>query len=146
MRRVYGIGVDIVRIARVARLAELHGPRFLTKAFHPYEIQAYHQRLAQSPKRAAEFVASRWAVKEATQKAFASPRLLFPEICFVRPGDAAEDPRPRLQFFGGVKGEAAKRRIVAAHVSLSHDDGSAIAQVLLETDAPAQPGPHDDDR
>ena len=117
-------------------------PRFLTKAYHPYEIKTYHRRLAQNPTRAAEFLASRWAVKEAAQKAFAAPRLLFPEICFV-PGHP-EHPHPRLQFFGGAKGEAAKRRIVAAHVSLSHDDGSAVAQVLLETDAPAQRGPHDD--
>ena len=54
------------------------------------------------------------------------------------------DPRPRLQFFGGVKGEAAKQRIVAAHVSVSHDEDFAIAQVLLETEAPAQVGPEDD--
>ena len=131
---------DIARISRVARLAERHGARFLTKAFHPHEIKHYHLRLADNPRRAAEFLGSRWAAKEATQKAFASPRLLFPEICLVA-GNTQEHPRPRLQFFGGVKGEAAKQRIVAAHVSLSHDDDYAFAQVLLETEAPAHPEP-----
>ena len=52
---------------------------FSSTAFHEDEIKQFHE--LSCAKRKVEFVASRWAVKEATFKAFGgTPRLLFPEI------------------------------------------------------------------
>jgi phosphopantetheine--protein transferase-like protein len=58
---------------------QTHAPASLTRAaFHEEEISQY-ERLS-GPTQRAQFVASRWAVKEAAYKAFGTSRILFPEI------------------------------------------------------------------
>lgn len=54
--RVFGLGVDIAHIPRFARTFERHGERFLNKAFHPTEIEAFYAR---EPSQRAVYLASR---------------------------------------------------------------------------------------
>lgn len=87
---MYGVGIDLAYIPRFQRILTKYGNRFLKRAFHPAEIEQF-QKLATAPSpaptssvptinaRQCQFIASRWAVKEATVKA-AGCRLLFPEI------------------------------------------------------------------
>ena len=85
LRVIHGIGVDLAAIHRfTAILANVDKTqRFLRKAFHPSEIDYFHQHVLRKPSRQhAEFLASRWAVKEATFKAFAVARLDFRDIAF----------------------------------------------------------------
>ncbi|RLN89691.1 hypothetical protein BBJ28_00027160, partial [Nothophytophthora sp. Chile5] len=87
--RVYGIGVDVALVPRFQRSFARFGERFLRRAFHPQEIDEFYAR--PSAERPA-FLASRyptidrWAVKEATFKAFQRYRVRFPEIRVARQG------------------------------------------------------------
>jgi holo-[acyl-carrier protein] synthase len=73
---VHGVGVDITHAPRIARLLTRFGTRFLTRAFHPTEIAHSHTLSAEAR---TNFLAGRWALKEATLKAFGQ-RILFPEV------------------------------------------------------------------
>ena len=77
---IVGIGTDIVHIPRIARLFQQHGSRFASKILHPRE-QATLQELHPVPRKV-EFLAGRWAAKEAAFKALpsVSPRLQFPDL------------------------------------------------------------------
>jgi len=69
----------------------------------------------------------RWAVKEATLKAFGS-RLHFPEI-FVNTKNA----RPSLQVVGSARKLFDEKGIRRQLVSISHETEYAIAFVVLES-------------
>ena len=80
-QKVFGLGTDLCRISRVLGAWERHGERFLKRAYAEQEIERFHdlrERLGEGP--ASEFLASRWAAKEAAQKALSHWRVLFPEI------------------------------------------------------------------
>lgn len=127
---IYGIGVDIVHVSRIARLLEGRlRERFLKRAFHPCEIS--HVNNMEDVANGYRFLASRWAVKEATLKAIGE-RVLFPEITIVRYQES--DPRPRLALHGKAHQIFQQKRIIRSHVSLSHDGDYALAQVILETE------------
>jgi holo-[acyl-carrier protein] synthase len=129
---IVGIGCDLVRISRVERLLTRYGDKFMRRAFHESEIAV--MRAATSPGAAAQFAASRWAVKEAVYKAMGGQwRLRFPDV-YVRHHDASR--RPVLAFDGDTAtrfhalcgGTAAQH-----HVSISHEDQYAMAHVILTT-------------
>ncbi|KAF0742515.1 hypothetical protein Ae201684P_008342 [Aphanomyces euteiches] len=79
---IVGVGVDIVRSSRLRQAFDRHGDKFLRRYLHPKEIHQF-QRLS-DPQAQTQFLASRWAVKEATYKAFKSWRILFPDILLVK--------------------------------------------------------------
>jgi len=62
--RIVGHGIDLVEVARIRRLLDEHGQRFLDRVFTPTE-QAY---CAARPKRYAEHLSGRFAAKEAVLK------------------------------------------------------------------------------
>src|SRR5262249_45180516 len=64
--RVIAHGIDLVEIARIVRMLEQHGERFLERCFTDVE-QAYADGV--SGKRRAERLAARFACKEAVFKA-----------------------------------------------------------------------------
>ena len=135
MAGVTGIGVDLCSIARIARVVDRYGDRFLSRGFHEREAAAYREILARSGGPAATaFLASRWAAKEALHKALSSTRLLFPEVevCRYEPTAAATGGRGQPSFaFHGRAAERIANRGVRALLSLSHDAGAAIAMVVL---------------
>jgi phosphopantetheinyl transferase (holo-ACP synthase) len=106
LRVVHGIGVDLAAIHRFSAILTDADKtqRFLRKAFNPTEIDYFHSHVFRKPPRKhAEFLASRWAIKEATFKAFALARLDFREIAFhldpVLPTplpDVDVDPSPSI--------------------------------------------------
>ncbi|KAG7385955.1 hypothetical protein PHYPSEUDO_000917 [Phytophthora pseudosyringae] len=139
-RRVFGIGVDVALASRFERSFARFGERLLTRAFHPQEIAEFLTRPAAAR---ATFLASRWAVKEATFKAFQRYRVRFPEIHAVRrglEGPAVPTSLPvmerskalRLQFSGETEALAKRLGLVEPLVSISHDGDYAVAYVLLQ--------------
>ena len=116
-KQIYGIGVDIVSISRIKRLHERYGDRFLKKAYHQEEIEIF-QNCKQHNVNKYDYLASRWAAKEAVQKAISSPRILFPEI-FVTSSDDPTNRRPCLKFEGLLARICAERNICSSHVSIS---------------------------
>ncbi len=118
---IAGIGVDITNVTRIGRLFSRFGERFLERAFHARE--AARARALPAPQQH-EFLASRWAAKEALHKALRTRRLLFPEIEVVRGPSGA----PAFELHGAA---AAHARGADVHVSLSHEADYAIAFVVV---------------
>jgi holo-[acyl-carrier protein] synthase len=123
---VVGIGIDVVEIDRIRRLMARWQDRFLQRVFTDAEL-AY----ALARHDPAQHLAARFAAKEATLKALGtglSMGVRWREM-EVRRG-RGQPPRLALSGRAAELGEA--RGIRRLHVSLSHDAGLAVAQVLAE--------------
>ena len=122
---IYGVGTDIVAIARMADLYRRHGERALEKLLAPAERQACRE--ATLP---ARFLAKRFAAKEALGKALGSgvrAPVLLPAIAVGH--SAAGQP-----FFEYAEALAAhlQRLGLSAHLSLSDEAELALAFVVVE--------------
>lgn len=124
---IVATGVDLTEIARIARMVQEHGQRFLDRIYTEAE-QAYCLR----KHAAAESLASRFAAKEAVMKCLGtgwSDGVGFRQIEVVRnPGSP-----PTLRLHGRAQELAAALGIARWHVSLSHDRGLALAFVVAES-------------
>ncbi|MDD3650647.1 holo-ACP synthase [Immundisolibacter sp.] len=123
---IAGIGVDIVSIARIARMLDLHGEHFARRLLAESELADY--RAAPAP---AAFMAKRFAAKEAFGKALGTgiaQGVTLPQIAVRH--DAAG--RPWLELSGAAAEHLARRGIVAWHLSLADEQEHAVAMVVLE--------------
>ncbi|KAI1735398.1 hypothetical protein F4680DRAFT_309017 [Xylaria scruposa] len=174
------IGNDICRLARISRILQSRvGPRFVHRILRTEEIQhattarilrcileqsAQGSQDAQSiPKgvaeardtrsftRAVEFMAGRFAAKEAVIKAHPHRRLTFQRIAILRVTISPEGsvfetsrelgPRPNETSQGGplvacIKADESGQRDMYASVSISHDTDYATAVCLGLTRRP----------
>lgn len=112
---IVGIGVDIVQIARIE--SAMRRPGFVERILHPDE-----RAMARGP----EWVAGRWAAKEAIAKCLGrslrwhdvivnTTKIGAPEVILRRPD--LNDPPLRL------------------HLSISHDHGCAVAFAIAESES-----------
>ncbi|OQS00611.1 hypothetical protein ACHHYP_03247 [Achlya hypogyna] len=144
---IHGIGVDLVRTARLGKSYASYGDRFLKRYLHPKEIAHFHRLLADTSSQGL-VNQTQWAVKEATLKAFQSWRIPFPDVYIDKvpaaiPAVVASiselPPRtkapvvPVLAFDGATKTLADSLSIHRAHVSISHDGDYTLAHVVLES-------------
>lgn len=116
------IGVDVVDVARLEdRLARW--PRLANRLFTPGELEYSRAR-----PRPSDHLAARVAAKEATFKALG---VGWPEVAWTDVGVERSDGRPSLVLTGRAAELAGS---ASTSVSLSHDAGVAVAQVLLVDD------------
>ena len=124
---IYGIGVDLVKVARIEQVLERYGDRFLERVFTEREI-AYCRGKAW----AASALAMRFAAKEAFSKALGVG--LRKGGIHWREGEVVPDPLGRPEIF--VSGRAAQLCEIAdidsIHLSLTDEDQRALAVVILE--------------
>ena len=129
---IFGIGCDLCAISRMEKsLTGPHGPAFARRVFGPAERAALGlDGLSPLTPRRAASAAADFAAKEAFLKAagtgLAGPFALA-EIEAVRLDSGA----PAYRFSGRTADWVAQRRLVA-HLTLSHDGGTAMAVCLLE--------------
>jgi holo-[acyl-carrier protein] synthase len=118
------VGVDMVRISRIAESVERFGQRFLQRIFTADEI-AYAMA---APACRDERLAARFAAKEAALKALqlADQGIRWTDLEVAR--DASGDCSLRLH--GAARGAAASNRITDVAVSLSHEGDYATAVVM----------------
>lgn len=123
---IYGIGTDILRVSRVARVHARHGERFAARILHPSESAGLDG--SGSP---ARHLAKCFAVKEAFAKALGTGMRGFAhaEVGCAR----VELGRPTLVFSERLLQALSARGIVRSHVSLSDDGDWVCAFVVLET-------------
>jgi len=125
-RVILGIGTDMTEIDRIRDSIARFGDRFLHRIFTPGEI-AYCLR----KKASEESFAARFAAKEAGAKALGtgiSRGISWQEIEVRRqPGE-----RPTIHFTGRAAERAAAMGVAAAHLSLTHTRGIALATVIVE--------------
>ena len=123
---IYGIGTDIVAIARMEAFYSRHGERALEKVLAPAERDECRQ--AKQPGR---FLAKRFAAKEALAKALGTgvrAPLLLPAVAVAH----GELGQPSFDFAPELA--AHMRRLgLRAHLSISDEADSALAFVILET-------------
>jgi holo-[acyl-carrier protein] synthase len=113
-------GVDFILVVRIEETLERFGMRFLNRVFTEGE-QRYSAGRAAS-------LAARWAAKEAAAKALGVGigDVMFREIEVVNDHRGA----PRLALHGAAAELAAVRGLHEWAISLTHDDGRAVAMVV----------------
>ncbi|MEG0255110.1 holo-ACP synthase [Vagococcus sp.] len=114
---ITGIGVDIVELKRMKEVIE-RNPKFITRVLTDKELETFNQL---GDKRKVEFLGGRFACKEAFSKAYGTGigkvKLTDIEVLNEKNGKPFVSKSP---FEGNV------------HVSISHTDSMAIAQIVLE--------------
>ena len=124
---IYGIGVDLVRVPRIAAAIERYGDRFLTRIFTPKEIEHCQGRAW-----ALSGFAQRFAAKEAFSKALGVG--LRQGGIGWREVEVLPNHRGKPEIF--VSGRAAQlcqeAGITNYHLTLTDDDNHCIAVVVLE--------------
>jgi holo-[acyl-carrier protein] synthase len=123
------IGVDLVEIGRLGTLVQ-KSPTFAQQTFSSTELGAAN-RLPE--RRREEYLAGRFAVKEAALKALGvglTRNLRLTEIETVTLSSGA----PRLALRGKVSELAKRIGVRELRVSISHERGFAVAFVMLLSD------------
>jgi holo-[acyl-carrier protein] synthase len=125
---IYGVGQDLVEIARIQRALDRFGERFAKRVLCEPELTRFRRH-----KQPAAYVAKRFAAKEAFCKALGTG-IHAPAnwhgvwVINLRSG------KPELEFTPALKGLLEQRRIRRAHLSLTDERAFAAATVILECD------------
>jgi holo-[acyl-carrier protein] synthase len=122
--RIFGIGIDVVEVARISQAIERQGERFLVKIFTPAE-RAY----CELQKNSALNYAARFAAKEAVSKALgtgigAHAGWLDLEITRLPSG------APALTLHGAAAAFARQQGISEVQISLTHARDYAAANAI----------------
>lgn len=116
---ISGIGIDICEIDRIEQ-AQVKNEKFAERVLTPKELAIFNRLTGH---RRYEFLAGRYAAKEAYSKAYGTGigKLSFLDI-EVLPNDKGQPQVTKNPFLG------------RAFVSISHSREVAIAQVILEAE------------
>lgn len=114
---IQGIGIDIVELKRMKELMERQ-KKILDRVLTPFERDAFETL---SEKRKVEFLAGRFAAKEAFSKAFGSG--IGKDLSFLD-----------IEIHTNDKGKPfiLKPLSEGVHLSISHSEQYAVAQVVIE--------------
>jgi holo-[acyl-carrier protein] synthase len=123
---VYGIGVDLVKISRIQRALETFGERFQEKVFTDRE-----RSYCLSKARPTRYWAMRFAAKEAFSKAIGLGMrhgIRWKDI------EVTSDSfgKPELVLHGRAKEICRDAGIKNSFLTLTDEDGYAVAVVILE--------------
>ncbi len=122
---IIGIGIDRVVIARIARSYQRFGERFID---HCFTADEYALACAKQPveRRLAMFFAAKEAVSKALGTGFAGVSPSDIEVYYHPSG------QPAIKLHASAKQAAAARSIQRIHLSLTDDDGIAMAFAVAE--------------
>ena len=123
---IFGIGTDIVRVARMQEDLDRFGERFAERILTTNELREYHQN-----NNKANFLARRFAAKEAAAKALGTG---FSNGVQLHDIEVAHDTqgKPLLEFRGRARQFMQEKSIGVAHISLADELDHAVAFVTLE--------------
>ncbi len=122
---IFGVGTDIIAVARIAEFHERHGERALEKVLAPSEREAC--RASSDP---ARFLAKRFAAKEALGKALGvgvRTPVLLSSIAVVHD----DLGKPDFEFGEKLTAYINDRHLVT-HLSLSDERDYIVAFVVAE--------------
>jgi holo-[acyl-carrier protein] synthase len=123
---IYGVGTDIVEIARVRSVLSRYGERFAHRILCPPELARFRAH-----RRPVAYLAKRFAAKEAFTKALGTG-IHAPAnwhgvwVVNLRSG------QPKLEFSPALAALLEQRGIGRCHLSLSDEREFASATVILE--------------
>ena len=128
---IYGIGTDLVEMARIEAAVDRFGERFVQRILGPQERARHAARCARSPRRGIAFLATRFAAKEAVSKAIGlgmhSPMSWRRMEVINAPGG-----KPLVALNEPLAGWYAER-YGAAHISVSDEKDMVTAFAVVET-------------
>ena len=123
---IYGVGTDVVEIARIEQALERFGERFARKILCEPELKRFRgHRLP------ASYLAKRFAAKEAFTKALGTG-IRAPANwhgVWVRNLPSGQ---PVLEYSEALRSLLESRKIIHSHLSLTDERGVAMATVILE--------------
>ena len=123
---IFGLGTDVVEIARVQKALERWGERFARKILTGPELSRF--RAHRLP---ANYLAKRFAAKEAFTKALGTgihaPANWHGVWVLNLPSG-----KPVLEFSEPLQRLLSQRGVATAHLSLTDERGVAMATVILE--------------
>ena len=122
---ISGVGVDIVEISRIEKIWQKFGDKFAQRILHTNELQLFQKRCKyKNNKHQIEFLAGRFAVKEAIGKALGQGIFV---IQFSNIDIGYDDlGRPICKY---LQDSVLVNKI---HISISHSNQNVIAYALLE--------------
>ena len=123
---IYGVGTDVVEIARIEQALARFGERFAQRILCQPELARF--RAHRLP---ANYLAKRFAAKEAFTKALGTG-IHAPANwhgVWVR---NLPSGKPVLEYSEALKELLRSRRVSASHLSLTDERGVAMATVILE--------------
>ena len=123
---IYGVGTDVVEIARIEKALERWGERFAERILCAPELSRFR-----SHKQPVSYLAKRFAAKEAFTKALGTGIKAPANWHGVWVTNQASG-RPELEFSTQLRVLLSERGISRAHVSLTDERGVAVATVILE--------------
>lgn len=122
--RIFGIGIDVVEVARFANSIERHGEPFLDKIFTPQE-----RTYCEAQKNPVIHYAARFAAKEAAAKALGTgfgAHAGLHDLEVIRSANGA----PSLRLNGAAAAFAQENGITEMLISLTHSEQYAAANAL----------------
>jgi holo-[acyl-carrier protein] synthase len=128
MSHIIGLGTDIVEIARLQLSISRSGEPFLRKVYTDTELAA----LPKNPERAAEYLAGRWAAKEAFAKALGTGITEACRLNEISVSNREPSRQPVILLNGSAAATAFSMGVRNIHLSISHEKNYAVATVLLE--------------
>jgi holo-[acyl-carrier protein] synthase len=123
---IYGVGTDVVEIARIENALARFGERFARRILSESE----HNRF-RNHRLPAAFLAKRFAAKEAFVKALGTG-IHAPANWHGVWVENLSSGKPVLKFSNQLQTLLKRKKILQAHVSLSDERGVAFATVILE--------------
>ena len=123
---IKGLGVDSIELARIERVYNEYGTRFLNRVYAPVE-QAYALRYKDPVPR----LAARFAAKEACMKALGtgwSNGVRWRDIVVAN----APSGKPEIQLYGKAREFAELQSVSRIHVTISHSREQATVVVIFE--------------
>jgi holo-[acyl-carrier protein] synthase len=125
---IFGIGTDIVAYGRILAIYERHGERFAKRILNEAELAG--MAASRDP---ARFLMKRFAAKEAFSKAVGTGFRNAVALRNIRIGHDALG-KPVLEFAPALSDYLAQLGIRRHFVSISDEQDSAVAFVVLEKD------------
>jgi len=126
---IVGIGLDIVELSRMAKMDRCCLDKFAARVLSLVELDEWNQ--IEHLRRKVEFLAGRFAVKEAVAKAFGTgigKSMFFQDIGVVKD----QNGKPDVVLTGRAKSTSTDRGVSYIWISISHSSQFAVAQAILE--------------
>ena len=126
---IYGIGNDLLVIARMEKTFERTGGRIVQRILGPSETLVYESRLKRNKRRGLAYLSTRFAAKEAFSKAIGLG-MHFPMTW--RSVEILNDPlgRPYLVYHGELA-KMMKEKKLQGQVTLTDEENMVSAVVIV---------------
>jgi holo-[acyl-carrier protein] synthase len=121
---IIGIGIDLVEVKRIEKAVENYGERFLNRIYTDDEL-----RVAEKRKNNFQYLALRFAAKEAVMKALGygwSGGICWKDIECINEGKP-----PEINLYGRAKEIARDKNYRQIFATTSHTDNLAVCKVII---------------